>query len=471
MHAVILAGGVGARLWPLSREQYPKQLHKFNGDHTLLQETLLRVNDLVPFKNMYIVTNDTHSVNIKMQSNELSGNNDVSVLLEPAGRNTAPAIALALFFLKRKGLDDEVVVVLPSDHMVNDKDAFSQALAIGAKAASDGWIVTFGAKPDRPETGYGYIKVKKQDTGRGFYNADKFVEKPDLKTAQRYLEEGGYYWNSGMFMFTVATALDEFKRYLPTIYTAFEQADLTDSSLENLYANLESISIDYGIMEKSQRVVVVPVNIGWSDVGSWDYLYKSLPADENGNVLQGKVLSLNSKNNLIFSERKLTAMIGLEDMVVVNTDDALLVCSKEQSQEVKKIVDILKKEHAEEYQIHKTVEKPWGYYMLLEKGQRYKIKRVMVKPGKRLSMQLHHHRSEHWVVVAGTAKIINGEQEFYLHTNESTYIPMSTKHRLENPGKVPLEIIEVQNGDYIEEDDIVRFEDDYDRAGEESFDK
>lgn len=462
MHAIILAGGVGARLWPMSREFYPKQFLKFNEENTLLQETLLRVNKVVPFSNIIIVTNDSHTVHIRIQASQISGEEKVTILQEPAGKNTAPAIALGLFYLLRESKDNEIVVVLPSDHIIRDKEAFSRFLLLGEKAAEDDYLVTFGIKPDRPETGYGYIKKQGDCIAEGFYRVDRFVEKPDLETAQRYLKAGNYYWNSGIFMFKVSTVLQEYRRLLPSIYEIMQGIDF-ENNLEKVYASLESVSIDYGIMEKSDRVVVIPAEMGWDDIGSWQYLYKSLPKDNNENVFQGNVLALDSVNSMIFSEKKLVAAIGLADMIVINTDDALLICPQERSQDVKKIFDRLKEAKAEEYQIHTTVEKPWGSYTLLEKGSRYKIKRVLVKPGERLSMQMHYHRSEHWVVVAGTAKIIKGDKEFFLHTNESTYIPMSTKHRLENPGKVPLELIEVQNGDYIEEDDIVRFDDDYGR--------
>lgn len=463
MYAIILAGGVGSRLWPMSRELYPKQFLKFNGEHTLLQDTLLRVNRTAPFNQMLIIAGDDHAVNIRMQAQQISLKEKVKLLSEPVGRNTAPAIARGLFYLLHQGLKDEVVVVLPSDHVIEDKEKFHLLLQRGENAARAGRLVTFGIKPDRPETGYGYIKKDSKKLGEGIYLVDKFVEKPDLPTAQEYLKQGDYFWNSGIFMFKVSTVLEEYKTMLPEMYKAMEKIGPHDEHLEEIYQNLESISLDYGILEKSKRVVVVPADINWNDIGSWYYLYRHLPKDKQGNVYQGEVVSVDSENNLVLSSGKLTAVIGLQNMVVINTNDALLVCPQEQSQEVKQVVDILKASNAEQYQIHSTVEKPWGSYTVLESGARYKIKRVVVQPGQRLSMQLHHHRSEHWVVVKGTAKVTNGDREFYLHVNESSFIPMSTKHRLENPGKVPLELIEVQNGDYIEEDDIVRFDDDYER--------
>ena len=463
MYVIILAGGIGSRLWPLSRELYPKQFLKFNGDHTLLQDTLLRVNRTVPFSNMLIVAGNNHIVNIKMQVQQISNNEKVVVLQEPVGRNTAPAIARGLFYLLQQGAKDDIVVVLPSDHVIEDKDKFQLLLQKGEKAARAGNLVTFGIKPDRPETGYGYIKKDSTMWDDGIYLVDKFVEKPDLSTAQTYYKQGDYFWNSGIFMFKVSTILEEYKKLLPEIYQAMEKISPNDENLEEIYEKLEGISIDYGILEKSERVVVVPADLSWNDIGSWYYLYRHLPKDNQGNAFQGQIVSIDSKDNLVISPQQLTAIIGLENMVVINTDDALLVCLQERSQDVKQVVDILKARNAEQYQIHSTVEKPWGSYTYWKMDYGHKIKRVVVQPGKRLSMQLHYHRSEHWVVVKGTAKVINGDQEFYLHVNESTYIPMSTKHRLENPGKVPLEIIEVQNGDYIEEDDIVRFEDDYER--------
>lgn len=466
MHAVILAGGVGSRLWPLSREKHPKQLHRFDGEYTLLQETLLRVNDMVPLSRMLLVIGSEHAAAIEAQVRQLTGNEggEVTMLPEPVGRNTAPAIALALFHLKHQGLEEETVVVLPSDHVIRGREAFREALEAGSEAASEGWLVTFGINPDRPETGYGYIKINPREVSPGACQVEKFVEKPDLDTARSYLEEGGYCWNSGMFMFNVSAALEEFRKHLPQVYETFLNCNLKEGRLEEMYRELESISIDYGVMERSGRVAVVPADLGWSDIGSWEHLYRMLEGDENGNVLQGKVMTVESRNNLVISRDQLTALVGLEEMVVVNTGDALLVCPRERSQEVKKVVEKLQEDRADEYQVHKTVDKPWGYYTVLEKGPRYKIKRVLVHPGQKLSKQMHRYRTEHWVVVSGTARIVNGEKEFYLRTNESTFIPRETLHRLENPGDEPLEIIEVQSGDYLEEDDVVRYSDEYGRV-------
>lgn len=464
MYAIILAGGIGARLWPMSRELYPKQFLKFNGEHTLLQETFLRVEKNIPFENIVVVAGNEHCLNIRFQAEQVSGKNKVAVLSEPAGRNTAPAIARGLFYLMGKGINDEVVVVLPSDHVIEDTEKFSRLLSEGEKAARKGYLVTFGILPDRPETGYGYIKKNSNLISEGVYQVDRFVEKPDFARAQSYLEQGGYYWNSGIFMFHMSTILEEYQKNLPQIMRSMETISPDEGNLKEVYESFESISIDYGILENSDRVAVIPADINWNDIGSWYYLYQYLPKDELGNALQGEVVNVDGKNNLVISPDKLTAVIGLENMVVINTDDALLICPQDRSQDVKQVVDMLKEKNAEQCQVHTTVETPWGNHTLLDKGPGYRIKRVVVQPGQKLSMQMHHHRSEHWVVVKGTARVDNGDKSFFLHVNESTYIPMSTRHRLENPGKVPLELIEVQNGQYIAEDDIVQIGDAHEKA-------
>lgn len=473
MYAIVLAGGIGSRLWPLSRELYPKQFLKVDGEYSLLQQTLKRINNVVPALNTIIVTNNYHVENIKLQINQIFERERPVILKEPVGKNTAPAIAYGLFYIKQveqKKNGDDIVIVLPSDHLIKNNEEFIKVVKMAAKIAAQGYLVTFGIKPDRPETGYGYIKKGSEEIGEGAFMVEKFVEKPNLSTAQEYMRNDRFYWNSGIFVFKLSIILQKYKTLLPNIYNSITTVNFlnimdkqNEEALKEIFDNLEEVSIDIGIFEKSSNVAVIPVDIGWDDIGNWHFMFKSLPKDNYNNVTQGDTILLDSHDSLIFSEGKLTAAIGLENMIVVNTNDALLICPQERSQEVKKVVDILKERHAEEFHIHTKVEKPWGHYSILGKGPRYKIKRLEVKPGERLSGQMHHHRTEHWIVVAGTAKITKGEETFYLHTNESTYIPMSTIHRLENPGLVPLEVIEVQNGEYIEEDDIIRFEDDYDR--------
>jgi mannose-1-phosphate guanylyltransferase/mannose-6-phosphate isomerase len=364
------------------------------------------------------------------------------------------------------------MVVLAADHAVRNTEAFRDCIRTAAQAAQMDYLVTLGIKPSRPETGYGYIKLGERCSEAGVdgvCRVERFVEKPDLRTAEEYLRSGHYAWNSGMFIWKVKTFLREVERHMPSLHQGLEKIKQSIGTNElaatvtEVFSALEPISIDYGIMEKTDRAAVVPADIGWSDVGSWNALEDVTDKDPAGNIIAGNVINVDSTNSILYADRRVVATIGLRDTIVVDTPDATLVCSKEKAQDVKKVVDELKKRNAEERLTHRTVHRPWGNYTVLEEGERYKIKRIMVNPGAKLSHQLHYHRSEHWVVVTGTARVTNGDREYDVHPNESTYIPMSTKHRLENRGRIPLQIIEVQNGEYLAEDDIVRFDDDYHR--------
>jgi mannose-1-phosphate guanylyltransferase / mannose-6-phosphate isomerase len=472
MYAVIMAGGSGTRFWPLSREKMPKQLLKIGSDDTLIQLTVNRVLPLVKREHIFIVTNKGLAVDIGTQlTARFGGAWDRNFILEPEAKNTAPALGLSAVHLNR--IDpDGIMVVLSADHAIRNVKAFQECLTIASRAAAQDYLVTLGIKPGRPETGYGYIKAGEPcpEAGlNGVLRVERFVEKPNLKTAQGYLQSSQYYWNSGMFVWKVRTFLKEIERHMPALHQGLEEVRKSIGSgteteaVRSMFAQLQSVSVDYGIMEKTDRAVVVPADIGWSDVGSWTALEEVTDKDASGNIIAGNVIDIDSTDSVIYADKRLVATIGLKDTIVVDTADATLVCTRDRAQDVKKVVDELKKRKAEERLTHRTVYRPWGNYTILEEGDRYKIKRIVVNPGAKLSHQLHHHRSEHWVVVSGTARVTNGDKEYDVHTNESTYIPMSTKHRLENPGKVPLQIIEVQNGEYLEEDDIVRFDDDYKR--------
>ena len=361
------------------------------------------------------------------------------------------------------------MIVLPADHVIADEKAFIEAMKKAVGYADTDYLITLGIKPSKPETGYGYIKAGVRGQGSGVRRVKKFTEKPDKETAEEYIKDGNYLWNSGIFVWKASAILDEIKKYMPQLYKeliGIERCINTKGekkAIEDAYSRLESISIDYGVLEKSKNVMVVPADIGWSDVGSWAALDGVLPRDAYGNIIKGNVVDIESRDSIVLSDKRLVATIGLKDMIVVDTSDATLVCQKHRAQDVKKIVDELRKRKREEHLFHQTIERPWGSYTVLESGDRYKIKRLVIKSGARLSLQLHRHRSEHWVVVSGTARVTKGTEIYDVHPNESTYIPVSTKHRLENPGKVQLQIIEVQNGEYLGEDDIERIEDDYRR--------
>jgi mannose-1-phosphate guanylyltransferase / mannose-6-phosphate isomerase len=472
MYAVIMAGGSGTRFWPLSREKTPKQLLKIGGIDTLIQETVGRVLPLIPKENIFVVTNHGLADDIDRQlSARFNGSWAANIIIEPETRNTAPALGLAALHLKR--IDPHaIMVVLSADHSIRKTDEFLSMIKTAGTAAQMDYLVTLGIKPNRPETGFGYIKAGKPCEGQGIAGVCKveaFVEKPNLETAKEYIKQGSYYWNSGIFIWKTSIFLDEIKKLQPVLYQSLMEiqesigSDKESQVVADVFKKLDSISIDYAVMEKTSRAVVIPADIDWSDVGSWSALDEVSDRDASGNIISGNVIDFGSKDSIVYAEKRLVATIGLHDTIVVDTPDATLVCSKEKAQEVKKVVEELKKRKAEEHLIHRTVHRPWGHYTILEEGDRYKIKRIAINPGAKLSHQLHHHRSEHWVVVAGTARVTNNDKVYDVHPNESTFIPMSTKHRLENPGTVPLQIIEVQNGEYLAEDDIVRYDDDYSR--------
>ncbi len=469
-YIVIMAGGSGTRFWPLSREAMPKQLLRIDGGETLIQQTIARVRPIIAPDHIHVVTNKSQAEQIRYQVPELDKAN---FIIEPSARNTAAAIGLAAVYLNHHN-PDSLMGVLPADHVVKNSEKFLETLKSAFYAAGEGCLVTIGIRPERPETGYGYIHAGRQlsqpakETAEVFH-VDRFTEKPDIETARKYLEDGHYFWNSGMFVWKTSVVISEIERHMPLLGDGLKKirsvigSNDEASVVSRVFSELESVSIDYGIMEKSDRVVVIPADLGWSDVGSWTALDEIAARDQKGNVIAGNVVDVDSRDSIIYASNRLVATAGLNDMVVVDTEDATLVCHKDRAQDVKKIVEELKKRGAEEHLTHRTVIRPWGSYTLLEKGDRYKIKRIVVNPGARLSFQMHYHRSEHWVVVSGTAKVRRGDEDFFVNPNESTYIPMETKHRLENPGRIPLQIIEVQNGEYLEEDDIVRFDDAYGR--------
>ena len=462
---VILAGGTGSRLWPLSREMYPKQLLSLTDQTSLLQTTVTRVSAIKGMLAPIIVVGEEHRFITKSQIDELGIGDDYTILLEPVGRNTAPAISGAVQYIANmQGHTDQVILVLPADHLVRDVDAFEGAVQESAQRAAEGAVVTFGIKPERAETGYGYIECG--DDGK----VKSFREKPPFEVAEKYLAEGNYYWNSGMFAFTAETFIEEMKLHAPAILDCMVEAVARGRRDDRFFRfgldEMESCSedsIDYALMEKTDRAVVVTANLGWSDIGSWQALYEVLGKDADGNVCQGDVLLEDTRNSLIRSENMLVAAVGLQDTLVIQTSDALLVAPLSRSQDVKTIVATLKKDKRDEFRFHKTVYRPWGNYTVLSVEPRYQIKRITVDPSQILSLQMHHHRHEHWVVVKGTAKVTNGDQVILLHEDQSAYIPAGNMHRLENPGVIPLELIEVQIGSYLGEDDIVRFEDVYGR--------
>jgi mannose-1-phosphate guanylyltransferase/mannose-6-phosphate isomerase len=461
---VILSGGSGTRLWPLSREAYPKQFLPLVGDDTMLQATWKRVAPLAGRKPI-VVANQEHRFMVAEQLLEV-GAAPEAIILEPAGRNTAPAIAIAALEAVAGG-EDALLLVLPSDHVVTNDTAFHDAAREAAVTAEAGKLVTFGIVPSGPETGYGYIKAS---PGEGARAVERFVEKPDLATAKSYVASGEYYWNSGMFLFKASVYLEVLGRFQPEMLAACRRAlELAkrDEDFIRLdaeaFASSPSDSIDYAVMEKTDSASVVPLDAGWSDVGSWSALWEANPRDADGNSHHGDVIAIDCHGSYAYGQR-LIAMIGLDDVIVVDTDDAILVGSKSRIQEVKQIVQQLKDEGRPQVKWHRKVYRPWGAYDSIDNGDRFQVKRITVKPGGTLSLQMHHHRAEHWIVVSGTAEVTCGEKVILLTENQSTYIPLGVTHRLRNPGRLPLELIEVQSGSYLGEDDIVRFEDNYGRT-------
>lgn len=463
----------------MSRAHYPKQFLKLFGEHTLLQQTVLRARALIPPERFWIVTGKEQESIVRSQLAVLPefGTDVGKILVEPVGKNTAAAIGLAAVHLLRRD-PAAVMAVMPADHWIARPNVFVALLQQAAQLAQDGVLVTLGIIPDRPETGYGYIRRGAQFFGSpslagervAAYRVERFVEKPTVQKAQEYLDSGTYYWNGGIFLWQASTILAEIAAHMPALAQGLREiaqslaGNASAQTLEAVYHRLESVSIDYGVLEKSARIVVLPADIGWSDLGEWTTIHRLFPRDERGNSLGENVIDIGSENSFVYGSGRTIATIGLKDTLVIDTDDALLVCPRDRAQEVKAIVQRLRSRGAEVAHRHRTVHRPWGAYTVLDEGRHFKVKRIVVYPGAALSLQLHHHRSEHWVVVSGTAHVTNGEEVFVLQANQSTYIPQGTKHRLANPGAEPLEIIEVQTGSYLGEDDIVRFADLYNRT-------
>ncbi|MBI5922664.1 MAG: mannose-1-phosphate guanylyltransferase/mannose-6-phosphate isomerase [Betaproteobacteria bacterium] len=480
LQPVILCGGSGTRLWPLSREQYPKQLLTLAGEHSMLQDTALRVHgkldgSMVEILAPLVVGNEEYRFITAEQLRQVDVQPQ-ALILEPCGRNTAPALTLAAIAACAAG-NDPVLVVMPADHVINDLPAFRKAVLLGANCAERGQLVTFGIVPSEANTGYGYIRAG-ADLAEGVKQLANFVEKPDLATAERYLAEGNYFWNSGIFILKASLWMQQIERFRPDIAKACAAAMANGTRDRDFvrvpregFAACPSDSIDYAVMERLTKgdqadspAVVIPLSAQWSDVGAWSALWEIGSKDSAGNVMQGDILAVDTQDSLLISQSRLVASVGLRDAVVVETPDAVLVAHRDRIQQVKEIVARLKAEKRPESDAHRKVHRPWGWYDSIDTGPRFQVKRIVVSPGAQLSAQMHHHRAEHWVVVSGTAKVTRGEEVFILSENQSTYIPLGTLHRLENPGKVHLEIIEVQSGTYLGEDDIVRFEDTYGRG-------
>jgi mannose-1-phosphate guanylyltransferase / mannose-6-phosphate isomerase len=471
---VVLSGGAGTRLWPVSRESRPKPFMRLESGGTLLGKTYARALACAEVPEVLTITNRDYYFQSKdVWHAEAKGRQPQRFLLEPAGRNTAPAILLGALMLRAAHGDDAVMLVLAADHLIQDVEAFAGDVAAAEVLARQGFLVTFGIPPSHPETGFGYVEAGEAVPGVRGYRVAAFIEKPSLERAEAMLMAGGHYWNSGMFCFRVGTLIEAFAKLAPEMLAAAEvcwQATMARCSEPyceidaDSFAALSNISIDYAIMEKADNVAMVAAGFDWTDVGSWKALADLVEPDSNGNRDVGEVIHVGSRNCYVQSEDRLVATIGLDDLVIVDTPDALLVSHRDQTQQVKEIVRQLRASNHESYRLHRTVARPWGTYSVLEEGDRYKIKRIEVKPGASLSLQMHHHRSEHWIVVSGTARVANGDQVMLVQSNESTYIPAGHQHRLENPGVIDLVMIEVQSGEYLGEDDIVRFDDVYGRV-------
>lgn len=462
MHGIILAGGSGSRLWPLSRELYPKQLLNLTSKESFLQETFERLQKFMPAENIVSITNTKHTANVRSQLENLS--DKINILSEPLSKNTAPAIALATKYIQQKD-EEAIIIVVPSDHLIKDNEKFIETVKKGKKLAKEGYIVTFGIKPSYPETGYGYINILDEKIHDGF-KVKEFVEKPDSKTAKKYLEAKTYFWNSGIFMFKASVMMAEIKKLAPKIHEVMQECDFSKSdNIEyNLFEKMPNISIDYAIMEKSDKIALVKLESDWNDLGSWQSIYDVSKKDEQNNVLVGNVIDEGSKNSFVYSSSKIVATIGLEDTIVVETEDAIMACKKDKAQDVKKIFDTLKKQNNDTHLIHKTVYRPWGFYTVLAQGPGFLTKLIHVNTDQKLSVQSHNHRSEHWVVLSGTAKVVLSDEEYTLTSGHSIDIPLKAIHSLQNPYETDLEIIEVQLGELLIEDDIVRYEDMYGRV-------
>ncbi|HAU16150.1 MAG TPA: mannose-1-phosphate guanylyltransferase/mannose-6-phosphate isomerase [Gammaproteobacteria bacterium] len=468
MIPVVLSGGSGSRLWPLSRSAYPKQFLPLCSGYSLVQDTVMRLAGSVATEAPIFVTANDQRFLLADQVQTL-GAEGAEIVLEPARRNTAPAIALACFAAQERA-PESVVLVLPSDHHIENKAAFQQVLELANTAAVKGNLVTFGVVPTKPETGYGYIKAN-NSSADGWLSIDAFVEKPSVELAEQYLESGDYYWNSGMFAFRADVYLQELKQHNPAIYDAAKASwDARSEDLDFIRVGEEAFvacpedSIDYAVMEKTEKAVVIPLDSGWSDVGSWQSLWEVQDKDATGNVLVGDVIAQDTENTMVHASNRMVACLGVEDLVIVETTDAVLVADINQVQKVKDIVKLIEADGRSEHEFHREVHRPWGRFDSVDAGDRYQVKRITVKPGAKLSTQMHHHRAEHWVVVQGTAKVQRGEDSLMLTENQSVYIPLGEVHYLENPGKIPLEIIEIQTGSYLGEDDIIRFNDQYGRG-------
>ncbi len=470
---VILSGGIGTRLWPLSREAFPKQFLPLVDRNTMLQNTALRIAGLTGVTAPMVVCNEEHRFMVAEQLRAV-GIQPEAVILEPVGRNTAPAVALAALHSQLAGADP-ILLILPADHVIADVEGFRAAVRQVAPHAEAGRLITFGIVPTAPETGYGYIKAGPPLDDSSLCEVERFVEKPDTTTAQRYLDSGAHYWNSGMFMFRASAFLAELERFAPAMLAACQHA-LTAGRADTdflwldrkAFAACPQDSIDYAVMEKTEHAVVMPLAVGWNDVGSWSALWDVGAHDSDGNIRRGDVITVDTHDTYVDAATRLVATVGVDDLVVVETADAVLVARKGRVQEVKAVVDQLKANQRPEGRNHRKVYRPWGCYDSIDFDRRFQVKRIMIRPGACISSQMHHHRAEHWVVVSGTARVQRGEEEFLLTENQSTYIPVGVQHRLTNPGKIPLEIIEVQSGSYLGEDDIIRFEDVYGRGNSET---